>query len=616
MTANIVLPQVTVIILTWNGLDYTRACLDSVKAHTDLENGRFQIFVVDNGSSDGTLPYLRGLDWITLIENKKNLGFVKGNNVGMRVAAADSDILLLNNDTVIEQDGWLDEMQHVAYTAADIGIVGCRMVLPNGRFLHAGAYMPTNSFWGQQIGSLEKDVNQYALDREVDSVIGACFYIKREVINQIGLLNEAFFSYFEDTDYCYQAAEAGFRTICAGNVTIIHHENVSTTINKVSHNKIFTKSQKIFRKNWEQKLMSRYETAVFWQSQIGNPSGYAVSAREMLLQMDSLGVDIRLAYLFGTDWMDSQRDDHRLAAMRQRPKDLKLPQVLYASGDLFHKNGGKYRIGYTMLEVDGIPEDWIVQANELDEVWVPSTFNKQTFLDSGLKVPIHVMPLGVNPDFYNPKIRAYRPTQRYTFLSVFEWGERKAPEVLLRAYHNAFTKQDDTLLLLKVINTDPGLNIQHEINALGLPDDGPPVAILYNQELPTHQMGSLYRSADCFVTSTRGEGWGMPIIEAMACGKPVIATGWSAHTDFLTDDVGYQIQAEKMIPAIAKCPYYDGFRWPEPDEAHLTHLLRHVYENRDEAMAKGVSASEKVLGQWTWRHASEKIKARLLEIGV
>jgi hypothetical protein len=300
--------------------------------------------------------------------------------------------------------------------------------------------------------------------------------------------------------------------------------------------------------------------------------------------------------------------------MRRRPKDLSLPQVLYASGDLFHKNGGKYRIGYTMLEVDGIPADWILQANELDEVWVPSTFNKQTFLDSGLKVPVHVMPLGVNPDFFNMKINAYRPSQRYTFLSVFEWGERKAPEILLRAYHRAFTRQDDVLLLLKVINTDPGLNVQAEINALGLPADGPPVAILYNQELPTHQLGSLYRSADCFVTSTRGEGWGMPIIEAMACGLPVIATNWSAQADFLTADVGYPLQIEKMIPAVAKCPYYEGFRWPEPDEAHLIHLLRHVYENQDEAAAKGVKASAEALGKWTWRHAADKIKTRLLEI--
>lgn len=606
-------PEVSILILTWNGLDYTKACLASLHQHTNLDDDT-RVVVIDNGSTDGTLPYLRSLDWITLIENGENLGFVKGNNVGIQAAPTTSDILLLNNDTVIEQDGWLDEIRRVAYSAEDIGIVGCRMVLPDGRFLHAGAYMPLDSFWGQQIGSLEKDVNQYALDRDVQSVIGACFYIKRAVVTEIGGLNEDYFSYFEDTDYCFQAAEAGYRTVCAGNVTIIHHENVSTTINRVSHNKIFTKSQKIFRKQWERKLMSKYETSVFWQSQVGSPSGYAVSAREMLLQMDSLGVNVHLAYLLGTDWMDTQRDDHRLAAMRRRPKDLNLPQVLYASGDLFHKNGGKYRIGYTMLEVDGIPEDWILQANELDEVWVPSTFNKQTFLDSGLKVPIHVMPLGVNPDFFNMKINAYRPSQRYTFLSIFEWGERKAPEILLKAYHRAFTRQDDVLLLLKVINLDPGLNVQEEINKLGLPEDGPPVAILYNQELPTHQMGSLYRSADCFVTSTRGEGWGMPIIEAMACGLPVIATDWSAQTDFLTNDVGYPLQVEKMIPAIAKCPYYEGFRWPEPDEEHLIHLMQHVYENQEEAAAKGKRASESVLNGWTWRDAAQKIKTRLMEI--
>jgi glycosyltransferase involved in cell wall biosynthesis len=212
------------------------------------------------------------------------------------------------------------------------------------------------------------------------------------------------------------------------------------------------------------------------------------------------------------------------------------------------------------------------------------------------------------------KINAYRPSQRYTFLSIFEWGERKAPEILLRAYHHAFTRQDDVLLLLKIINTDPGLNVQAEINALGLPADGPPVAILYNQELPTHQMGGLYRSADCFVTSTRGEGWGMPIIEAMACGLPVIATDWSAQTDFLTADVGYPLAVKKMIPAVAKCPYYEGFRWPEPDEEQLIQLLRHVYENRDEAVEKGKLASEKVLSAWTWRDAAQKIKMRLLEI--
>jgi glycosyltransferase involved in cell wall biosynthesis len=361
--------------------------------------------------------------------------------------------------------------------------------------------------------------------------------------------------------------------------------------------------------------MSRYDTTVFWHSQVGSPSGYAVSSRELILQLDEIGVDIRLAYIFGTDWMDTQRDDHRIAAMRRRPKDLSLPQVLYGSGDLFCKNGGRYRIGYTMLEVDGIPADWIVQANALDELWVPSSFNRQGFLDSGLKVPIFVMPLGVNPDFFNPRVRAYRPSSRYTFLSVFEWGERKAAETLLRAYGRAFSRQDDVLLLLKVINTDPGVDVQQQIRALDLPSGGPPVAMIYNQDLPTHQMGSLYRSADCFVLPTRGEGWGMPIIEAMACGLPAIATDWSAQTDFMNQENAYPLHVGRLIPAVAKCPYYEGFRWADPDEEHLVELMRHVYANRDEAAAKGARASSEMLANWTWRRAAQKIRARLKEIG-
>ena len=67
-------PAVSIIILTWNGLDYTRACLESLRAHTALETG-VEVIVVDNGSTDGTPGYLRGLPWVTLIENGRNLGY-------------------------------------------------------------------------------------------------------------------------------------------------------------------------------------------------------------------------------------------------------------------------------------------------------------------------------------------------------------------------------------------------------------------------------------------------------------------------------------------------------------------------------------------------------------
>ena len=124
-------------------------------------------------------------------------------------------------------------------------------------------------------------------------------------------------------------------------------------------------------------------------------------------------------------------------------------------------------------------------------------------------------------------------------------------------------------------------------------------------------MPTLYRSADCFVLPTRGEGWGMPILEAMACGLPTIATGWSAQKDFFNDKNGYLINVKQLIDAKAKCPYYDGFQWADPDEDHLVELMQYVYEHRDEAAQKGKYAAEEAKKLWTWDAAADKIITRL-----
>jgi len=107
----------------------------------------------------------------------------------------------------------------------------------------------------------------------------------------------------------------------------------------------------------------------------------------------------------------------------------------------------------------------------------------------------------------------------------------------------------------------------------------------------------------------------MPILEAMACGLPVIATNWSGPTEFLTPDNGYPLRVKRLIPAIAKCPYYDGFRWADPDVDHLQTLLRHVFEHQEEAREKGMRGSSEVLEKWTWTQAAQRIRQRLREIG-
>ena len=282
--------KVSIVILTWNGLDYTKKCMESLKE--SIENKNYDVYVVDNGSTDDTLEYLSTLDWINVIENKENLGFVRGNNIAIN-RINEGDIILLNNDIIITQNNWIEELQKTAYKDEKTGIVGCRLINEKGEFLHAGTFIYPETYWGQQIGGGQKNIGQYQDDREVQGVVFACAYIKRPVIDAIGGLNEMFFSYFEDTDYCLAAKKAGYNTVCCGSVTLIHYQNVSTDVNKVNLSDMFMKSQKDFKKIWSEELEKRYDQTMAWHSIMNFPSGYAVSAKNFMMALDRKNVDIR-----------------------------------------------------------------------------------------------------------------------------------------------------------------------------------------------------------------------------------------------------------------------------------------------------------------------------------
>jgi GT2 family glycosyltransferase len=610
-------PAVTIVILTWNGLDYTRRCLATLRERTSYRN--YALLVVDNGSVDGTLDYLRQQPDLTLLENETNLGFARGCNQGILAAPAGADIILLNNDTEIEQADWIEQLQASAYRAPQVGLVGCRLRRPDGMLQHAGTYMPP-TYRGQQLGAGERDINQYSRERAVEGVVFACVYIKREVLDDVGLLDESYFSYYEDSDYCLKVARRGYSVVCCGAVTLVHHENVSTSVNQVKHEQLFLPSQQIFRARWEPWLEARrYHSRIGWHSLLNFPSGYAISSRQLVLELERQGFEMRYRYAYGPGTIiprpEPEPADHYLIELvRRRPIEPSDVQVVYAQGDVFAANDGAYKIGFTMLETDRLPAEWVRQANQMDELFVPTAFNQATFQASGVTRPISIMPLGVDPDYFNPQITGYPLEGVYTFLAIFEWGPRKAPALLLKAFNDEFRTGEEVVLLCKVLNTDPRVEVAREVAALGLRRAGGRVLFSLNEITPTHQLGALYRSADCFVLPTRGEGWGMPILEAMACGLPVIATDWGGQRDFMSIHNAYPLQVERLVAADPLNPYYRGAQWAEPSYEHLRLLLRYVYEHREEARARGLRASQEVLSTWSWERSARRLGARLRQL--
>ncbi len=348
---------------------------------------------------------------------------------------------------------------------------------------------------------------------------------------------------------------------------------------------------------------------IVMQTRWGQPIGYSVTAEGLAVALDALGVS--LTYL-PTPWEPPALPRHpRLRALASRPIPPDAIQLSYEPANLFLTRTPRRRIGFTMLEVDGLPDSFLRGCAAMDEVWVPSRWGATVFAAAGVTRPIAVMPLGYDPHVFHPAPTPRQPNQRFTFLSVFEWGPRKGADVLLRAFVAAFRADDPVQLLLRINQYDPRVNLDREIAALGLPAAHPPIAILRNTQLSDEGLAELYRRADCFVLPTRGEGWGMPILEALACGVPTIATDWSAQTEFLHAGVGWPLRVAQLVPADGRSPFHAGHRWAEPDLEHLVALMRHVVAHPDEARRLADAAAVEMRQRWTWHHAAQRVVARL-----
>lgn len=278
--------------------------------------------------------------------------------------------------------------------------------------------------------------------------------------------------------------------------------------------------------------------------------------------------------------------------------------------------GRTRRIGMWYWEVEDFPASQHEGLRHVDEVWVATDFIRQAVLPHA-SVPVWTLtpPLPQRSTAPPAASRAdLGLPDRPLFLFAFDYlstAERKNPLGLIEAFTQAFGAHDGPVLVLKSINAAlrPA-----EAERVRLRAASAPHVLLIEEYLGTAERDALMSTCDCYVSLHRSEGLGLTMAEAMAWGKPVIATGYSGNLQFMTERNSFLVDwSPTQIPAGAE-PYPAGSTWADPDLSHAARLMRNVLENPGDAAARGAQAAEDIAAQHSPAAAGARFAARLAAI--
>jgi glycosyltransferase involved in cell wall biosynthesis len=290
-----------------------------------------------------------------------------------------------------------------------------------------------------------------------------------------------------------------------------------------------------------------------------------------------------------------------------RRADARDPSIAIAAFEALRHVRGSRRIAFAVWETTVMRAPDVAALRQMDEIWTPSQFGRRVLITNGLDAErIHVVPEGVDPEVFRPR-ETPRGEGPFRFLCVGKWEQRKATDLLVDAFCEEFAAAEPVELVMHCWNPwVPSFDLEASVTRARR---GRTTRVVASRPVPGERLADLYNEADAFVLPTRAEGWGLPIVEAMACGLPVIVTNYSAPADYLDDVIAYPIRVEKLVDVYDPFFFPEGSaagQWAQPDVAHLRSLLRHVYEHPAEAREKGRRAREVVCSRWTWDHAAAK----------
>lgn len=547
--------KVTIVIPSYNDQELIYDCIASIKRTTD--DKYVKVIIVDDYCQSSSRSYLKQLEdeQVSVIYRKSNGGFAKAVNTGLKAVDKKHDVVLLNSDTVAH-DGWLQALQYGAYEFGDnVGIVGPKLLYPDGRIQSAGSYRNTDvpEFFDHYYRFQDSNYGPANIPQYCIGVTGACMYIKREFLNNIGLLDEKFQFAFEDMDWCLRGWEAGYRSLYFPSATLTHVESASRPKHKTISERE-KQSVAYFWEKWGSWFDDRNVTnkqgnkKVIFVLQTFGLSGGIKNIFELANRLNGLGLEVQI---WGLDRNDPAWPVDDGLKIRTFKNYRSLTEAL--SGEEAIKVATWWETAFPVwlasikngipvyfiseFETWFYPDDIVAQASvvscyrkEFRNITI-SPFNLEELQSIGLNADI--IPCGYDYELYKPLKDIQRKED--VLLAVGRTFFQKNFEMTYQAWDNVESNKPE----LWLYGFEPEIAKRND-------------GIKYHTKPSNEEVNTLYNKATAFMQTSRHEGFCLPVLEAMASGCPVITTDSHGNRGFCFDNKNCIIVEQDDIEGAAK----------------------------------------------------------------
>ncbi|HEX4467603.1 MAG TPA: glycosyltransferase [Solirubrobacteraceae bacterium] len=521
---------VDIVIPSYRDAEHVAKLVASIRA--TVPRGMVRIIVADDASGAEHLAELRSIEGIEIVAGERNEGFAANANRGLRATDPERDVVLLNSD-IEAMPGWLAGLQYAGARDPDVGIVGARLLYPDGRIQFGGTVRNRDApeWFDHRYRFKPSDWGPAWMTGPALAVTGACMYIKRELIERVGLLDERYAMAFEDVDWCLRAWQAGYRVMYFPSACLYHHESV-------------TRGREVGERE-------RASQTAFWERWKGFFDAREVRTEDGHLRVVYVTEDTGV----GGGHRDIFEHLNRLAA---RGHEV----ALYTLGE---------RPGWFDLDV---PVHSFEDYEELVEALAPLRAIKvATWWNTATPVWLSSVVHGVPVFFVQDIETSYYPDDErnrhavldsyrheFHYMTISAWNRERLRELGLDAELippgidlETFCPLPDSSrradMVLAIGRTNPLKNLPLTIAAWrALPEPRPELCMFgiepeladepgmrYIEAPSDEQVNELFNEATVFIQTSTHEGFALPPLESMATGGAVVCTDAHGNRDFCAD---------------------------------------------------------------------------------